>query len=160
MPRPHYTNAPQHLQKRWLGWLTKTDIPIAGGGTMHAAAIGTSQWVERIFADGHWIDAAEIPTPHMDRCAELEAAGEPSGHYRARNAVELDYERRAIGFAEARAHLRDADSFEEVARAKAEAAKRQLDDEAVEVRAAELVAEKQAKALDAARKQARKELAQ
>lgn len=159
--KDHWTAAPPKVRAN-LERLRDHSSP----GRDIPAAAGWSRLIDAAFAKGYRVDVADIPTPATDELQRLTAAAKDDPQ-----AAELLRRRRLQLLKDARAEDRavvrakaleewakgpNTEELQKQAKARVEAEKREA---AIEAKAAEILAANQKKALEAARKQAAKELA-
>jgi hypothetical protein len=168
MPKPHFSTAPEHVQRR-MQMVRETDsILRASGGdqTFNVPAAGVFSAMQVAHLAGYAWPIEDVPTPVTNALRELEKSrdGAAVANFRVRNSFALNYEDRCVLKARALEHWAAEPSAAEVAEAERPAREAQQREAAIERRTGELAEVAEAKRLagmrSKAREQAQKEIEQ
>lgn len=157
MPKPHFSEAPAHVQQAMER--ARGDMRLdTANGAIAVAAIGVLHWMRAGFARGYDVRPEDIPTPAMKRLEQFSGTDAELAALRVQLSVELEYERYCLREAQSRRAWAAAPTAQEDAEAAQVQRAKVEQEQRIEERTAELLASDQTKRVEAARAKARKEV--
>lgn len=162
MPKPHISDAPQHIKEHFERWRLETTLRLEDGSTVYVQALGFLNAMTFAFARGYDVRPEDVPTPATDRVTRFEGTALQLQTLKRTLAYELAEEKRCVEIARNRRGWAAAPAESEIATERRLEREKAAADAALEQRTAEIVNAAETERLEklkaAARKQATKEL--